>query len=567
MPNTNDAHGESEIIFENEDWLIVEPMDYDSYVYYAPDNMKSKWDDFSDNNLYCIVSKTENSNTGLKTYMMYKDEYGKSTYYNWNGREFSKETFLDVISDDIKPQIIELIGVGKLYELLTKIANGEVVSSRWMENTDELIYDFKYTPKAPIKSKITFRFDEDDYIKLFNPSEEDLWYYNAITGYYDTYEWEDGYQLTEDFNDGYFFSYMGDDNIEKIKQILSIISPSSVELDTDTVKSEAGLKLYEMFENEIENIISDYTMEYNICKTNGFKKMIKDDFCNAFYNDGIFTKHCLIEYFTSAGLLLSLYDMMGDNTSTISELLFKIGSDKGIAGWADNIYEFGCDDFDQESFDSNTSIYLDKIMEKLEDESEYEDIYEYAELYKRLDSKFKINNRYTTKSGREFFYKGINPKNNRILVEVFKKDEVGMENRSYTEEEFENFLVSPDLFESKKRRQVISEQTTGKDAFRFVNDISKVDPTIFNTKKPLEFLQKKLSEYKSKNPKVNLDMKTLVKQLSSPNSPFTFTTFKIQTYEPKRVSTIDVNLKNIGFTLTKNNIDPGTIQGGVKLKF
>jgi hypothetical protein len=142
-----------------------------------------------------------------------------------------------------------------------------------------------------------------------------------------------------------------------------------------------------------------------------------------------------------------------------------------------------------------------------------------------------------------------------------------MENRSYTEEEFENFLVSPDLFESKKRRQIISEQTTGKDAFRFVNDILKVDPTIFNTKKPLEFLQKKLSEYKSKNPNVNLDMKTLVKQLSSPTSPFKFTTFKIQTYEPKRVSTIDVNLKNIGFTLTKNNIDPGTIQGGVKLKF
>jgi len=59
----------------------------------------------------------------------------------------------------------------------------------------------------------------------------------------------------------------------------------------------------------------------------------------------------------------------------------------------------------------------------------------------------------------------------------------------------------------------------------------------------------------------------LVKQLSTPASPFKFTTFNIQTYEPKRISTLDVNLKNIGFTLTKSNIDPMSVQGGVKLKF
>ena len=37
MPNTNDSHGESKIIFEDDKYLIVEPMDYDSYIYYAPD--------------------------------------------------------------------------------------------------------------------------------------------------------------------------------------------------------------------------------------------------------------------------------------------------------------------------------------------------------------------------------------------------------------------------------------------------------------------------------------------------------------------------------------------------
>ena len=424
-------------------------MDYDSYLYYAPDNTRLMWKDVRNGQLFCIVHKEEPSESGLKTYMIFKDEDNKISYYNWNGVGRPRIDFLEYFPEDIKPQIKDVIGVGKTYELLTKIANGEEVSSDELEDADELIYDLKYTPRAPFKSKITIKFDDDsDYIKLFNPSDDDMWYYNAITGNYDTYEWEDTYQATEDFTEGYFFNVFNDENLEKVKQILSIVLPSSAPLETDEQKSEAGQKLLDMFDNEIEYIIYEYTSEQNQCKTRGFEKMMKDDFCNAFYNFGIFTKYCFTEYFTSVGMLLSLYDTMGDKTLTISELLFRIGSEMSLDGWADYIYEVDCVDFDQESFDSDAERYLDKIIDKLEDESEYEDIYEYAELYKRIDARFKINNRYETKSGREFFYRGINPKNNRILIQVFKRDgTVGTEDRSYSEEEFENFLVSPDLFE------------------------------------------------------------------------------------------------------------------------
>jgi|694.fasta_scaffold64898_6 hypothetical protein len=449
MPNTNDSHGESKIIFEDEDWLIVEPMDYDSYLYYAPDNTRLMWKDVRNGQLFCIVDKENNAGLGggFRTYIIFKDEDNKISYYNWNSKPFSKSTFLEAIPEDIKPQVVEVIGVGKMYDLLTRIVNGEPVSSRWMENVDESVYDFKYTPKAPFKSKIVLKFDDDEYIKLFDPSDDDMWYYNVITSYYDSYEWDDGYQATEDFGEGYFFSYFNGDNLKKIKEILSIIEPSSVPLETDEQKSDAGKKLLDMFGNEIDSIISDYTSEQNQCKTKGFNTMIKNDFCNAFDNYGIFTKYCLTEYFTSVGMLLSLYDTMGDKTLTISELLFRIGSEMQIAGWSEYIYEVDCEDFDQESFDSYTSTNLDKIIEKLEDESQYEDIHAYGDIYRRLDAKFKVNNRYKTKSGREFFYRGINVRNNRILIDVFKKDNGGMESRSYTEEEFNNFLVSPELFE------------------------------------------------------------------------------------------------------------------------
>jgi hypothetical protein len=561
MPDTKDFHGMKNILLDNDDWMVVDPLDYDAFVYYAPEHMKSEWSKYREGDTYFIIDKNSQSKNGFVTYGIHKED-GKIHYYNAYGAARPKSDILSAFPDEVKNVLYNIVG-SDIYKLLVKINNGEVVSAREMENAEEFIYDFKYTPKAPFKSKITFRFDDEDYIKLFDPSDDDMWYYNAITSRYDSYEFSDSYQATQDFTDGYIEQFFRGENRVKLKEILSIILPDAVDLDTDTKRENAGKRLYEMFEDEIDNIISDYTAEENQCKTRAFEKMIKDDFCNAFENYGIFTRHCLTEYYTSAGILLDLYDTIGDKSLTIQELLFRIGSDMDIANWSDYIYELDCDDFDNESLDRYVSDYLDKIMEKLEDESKYIDIHKYSELYKRLDSKFKINKVYPTKYKTEFLYKGIDPEDNKITIEVFKKDG-SLEDRSYTEDEFNNFLVSPELFENRKRR--ISEQKTENQSFRFIDDLSKVDPNLFNTKKPLMFLKNKLSEYNSKNNGVKLDMDTLIKQLYLPSSPFKFTTFNIQTYEPKRVSTLDINLKNIGFILTKNDVD-NSLNIGFKKNF
>lgn len=154
MPNTNDSHGESKIIFENDDWLIVEPFDYESYTYYAPENMKSQWNRYRDGDVYLIVDKNSQTNTGLKTYMIYINR-GSTYYYLWNGNEAStKKRFINYLSDEIVEQVNNIVGEGKLYSLLVKIQNGEEVSARELEDADESIYDFKYTPKAPLKVKL-----------------------------------------------------------------------------------------------------------------------------------------------------------------------------------------------------------------------------------------------------------------------------------------------------------------------------------------------------------------------------------------------------------------------------
>ena len=444
MPDTKDFHGMKNILLDNDDWLVVDPLNYDAFVYYAPEKFKGSWNQFREGDTYFVIDKNTKSNNGLVTYTIHKED-GKIQYYNAYGVARPKSDILYKFPNEVKNVLDNIVG-SEFYKLLLKIKNGEEVSSRELEDADESIYDLKYTPKAPAKSKITFKFEDDEYIELFNPSDDDLWYYRAITGSYDVYEFESEYQATEDFSQGYIENFFNGENLVKLKEILAIILPDAVDLDTDEKREAAGEKLYDMFEREVNEIISDYVHEINLCKSKGFKEEIKDSLCDAFFNYGIFRKYCLTEYFTGVGMLISLYDTMGDTTLTIKELLFKIGSEMNLVGWSDYIYEYDCRDFDQESFDIHTSNYLNKIMEKLEDESKYDNIQEYSELYKRLGLKFKKGNRYHTKNGRDFFYQGINPKNNRILIQVFKK-EGGMEDRSYTEEEFNNFLVSPELFE------------------------------------------------------------------------------------------------------------------------
>jgi hypothetical protein len=300
MPDTNNFHGAKNILLDNEDWMIVDPLDYDAFVYYAPENYKSSWNKYRDGDTYFVIDKSKEP---IQTSIIHKED--DKIFYLGNEsqrhRGLSRREFESDLPDEVKSVVDGIIGVGKFYSLLLKINNGEEVSGRELENADESIYDFKYTPKAPFKSKITFNFDDDEYIGLFDPDDDDLYYFRVITSSYDSYEFQDEYQSQEDFVQGYIEQFFNRENLVKVKEILSIILPDSVELDTDEKREAAGKKLYDMFEREIDNIISDYVAEENNCKSRTFEKEITDSLCNVFNNYGIYTKRCLTEYYTSVG--------------------------------------------------------------------------------------------------------------------------------------------------------------------------------------------------------------------------------------------------------------------------
>jgi len=447
MPDTKDFHGAKNILLDNEDWMVVDPLVYDSFVYYAPEEFKSKWNEYRDGDTYFIIDKDKEP---IQTSIIHKED-DKVFYFGNEAqrhRKLTKNEFIEDFPDEIKSVVDEIVGQSDIYKLLLAIKNGENVTTNQMERSDDLISGFRYNENSPIKSMVKIRFDDmEDYLKLFELNEYDIDFANRLYSYYNDETFVDYDHGYNEWNEGYLIYYFSDENMNKFKQIIRLVLPSAANLVDDSEKEKACKRVEDMFSNEIDYITSDWVDEQNECRTRGAKEWIEGDVCDYFNKFGIITQNCFSNYYTTVGILLSLYNTVNDKTLDLSEVFKDLGHRASyVGGWDENRWEIDCNDFDDESFNRVVEDQLDKILEKMEDSDDFIDVNKYSEIFDRITKNYNLNHKYKTKTGREFFIRSIDPSTNKIIVQVNKK-EGGLEDRSYTEEEFNNFLVSPELFE------------------------------------------------------------------------------------------------------------------------
>jgi len=448
MPDTKDFHGMKHILLDNDDWMVVDPLDYDAFVYYAPENDKSEWNKYKNGDTYFVIDKNKEP---IQTSVIHKTQDNKIEYYGnevQKHRGLTRFEFESDLPDEVKLVIDNIVGQSDVYKLLLAVKNGEKVTTNQMERADDLISGFRYNENNPIKSMVKIRFDDmEDYLKLFELDEYDVDFANRLYSYYNDETFVDYDHGYNEWNEGYLIYYFSDENMNKFRKIVRIILPSAANLVEDSEKEDACIKVEDMFSNEIDYITNDWVDEQNACRNRGAKEWVESDVCDYFNKFGIITQHCFYNYYTTVGILLSLYNTVKDKTLELGEVLKDIGHrDSNLGGWGENRWDIECTDFDDESFNRVVEDQLDKILEKIEDSDDFVDVGKYSEIYDRITKEFKLNGRYETKSGKEFFIRKIDPATNKIIVQVSKK-EGGMEDRSYTEEEFNNFLVSPELFE------------------------------------------------------------------------------------------------------------------------
>jgi hypothetical protein len=301
---------------------------------------------------------------------------------------------------------------------------------------------------------IALRFDTDeDYFRLFDLTDDDIWTLNGLFSSYGGLELFDHYTAEEDWNEGYVLNhFFNEENREKIEEIKRIIAPN-LNLIVDSESAEFCRKLHNLFDRKIRNIINEYGHQMNNAYVNSMKDKIREELCDVLNSDGIYNvKYCFGRYMTTVDNLIKLYDKYGNKNSDLHTLLTSLGHDKSVSNnYLEDMYNYyDSNEFDSDSFNRSVGYELDGIISDMEDSNKFINIDEYRKIITYLTKKFKFNTWYSRpKDELKTVIKitNVNPKNNKIELEYKNRYTLITKKGNYDLEQFNNFLYHPELFD------------------------------------------------------------------------------------------------------------------------
>jgi hypothetical protein len=437
------------IIHQDDDYLIVEPLSKSSLDYYGgPEIVSNNYSrKYRDGKIILIIN-TKTSPTEVISFY-YDDSTGKFEFFDNDGVHLmNKDYFFDKIPQSLMNKVESLVIENTTYGRLLRLSQGEDI-----DFIDPLVTKIKYNKTSPKKTSIIITFDDsEDYFKTIGITEEDMWIFDTVFG---NYYYNEGLGLFstdlayEEFKEGYLFRHFSDENMSKLNEIIKYISPQNYNYQPENEWGEiVADKMLELFGNECDDIIDSFHELENDCRDEQVKRNLIDDTCDIFNNYAIFMQTCFTKYFTSVGLLMSAYKRLDDKTISIGELLHKIAEPKIDYSFSDMIYDTYCYENFDEKFNTYVERSLDKIIEKIEDSDEFLDLKGFDELYNQIISKYGVNKYSIVPKDPEkkFRILSINPSKNKIVIEVVNWDTNEFEKRELDIEEFNNFLYTGELF-------------------------------------------------------------------------------------------------------------------------
>ena len=340
------------------------------------------------------------------------------------------------------------------YEFLKNISMGKE-HDRW-SYPDPLIYDI--VAKNPgSSSKVVITFDkDDDFLDVLGIDEYDRYSWNEVfSDYYDRDTWNE----QEEWEQGYVLLRFNEINREMVNEIIKLTNPTLIYNFNDNeqlIDLQRYLKI--AFNDEIGWIIGEYGERDDDCRRRGFREMIEDETKNPFKKFGVMEVSHGYKFETTVAILLSLYRMVKTDDVDLKGLLtlvFENFIDTPFSSWSDKQYDNYCDDFDEEGLQKEITYQLEKILDKINEDSEsYADFNEYNELYytvKKLGGFEKMIDFPDKKI--QVIFTNLNPETNELEFKYYTPSG-SMEKRSVkTIDELNLSLYQPELFESIKRIQ------------------------------------------------------------------------------------------------------------------
>lgn len=320
-------------------------------------------------------------------------------------------------------------------------------------NLDDKIYDIDVNNPLG-QSIITFRFDDEkEFLESIGLDEQDIWFYQALFGY-NGYDFQDSYQIQEDFKEGYNVYYeLNEENKELLKNIANIILPEKeYNIENEEYRMELSHLLLDLFPTEIEWILGDYEVEKEHEMNTVAKMVVKKEFDEPLENDGITFNYYQDEVSISVANLLMNSLKLGLWNETAEESIIRIiqesiGSNPG--GWYENSYEFQDEDyFDRESFNREVNRRFSEIVEKLEEENEdFYTVKDYVDFKNRITSKYRKKTWYEVPKNKNilFYIESISFPNMSINLNIKDKESGLFKKIELSEENFNNFLYQYSL--------------------------------------------------------------------------------------------------------------------------
>lgn len=440
-------------VFEDDNILIVSPLTIEANMYYG---QKSPWyedgyyggRDFETKRkvggkIYYIINKK----TGEKE-SFYKDQYGKCWYTQRSKLDKSEIEDLINFAPSAKKLIQELTG-NESFKKLRQYAKGQI-DEETLTNSDDLIYDIIVNKNSPGDSKIILEFDnDDDFFKILDLSDDDIWFLNAIMAR--DYDFKSSDSMWDDNKEGYgLFRWFNDENTNKLRQIASIVFPSE-EFDNNS-ENYLG-KLYrtldERFSNELDRMNWELIDGINVASSENARKSIGKELNDYLEEKGFKLERTYDRISTTVADLVYLYSVKGLRYADINTLLeseLKPKDKYSLGGWGNNYYEYEVNVEDEKALNSEFENQLDKILDAI---NEDDNLKEYFELVDKISSKYKFNTFYGTPKDKNILFqiKKIDPSTLRIEVMLRKSGSNDWDKRHwFTEENFNKFLHQPELF-------------------------------------------------------------------------------------------------------------------------
>jgi hypothetical protein len=450
---------QAERLYEDDDVLVIRPKSHAASCYYGAN---TKWCTSTGGSseyfekyiklglLYYFINKRKN----VKMALYRNAEERKTEVYNAQDKLVSLEDLREQFPNQ-NDLIDELIGSGEFIKALRNFSRGKI-DYRELEDSDDAI--LKVKPSDPLgQSTIVIDFDTDEkFFKALDISEDDRWFLGVINSSYSSYEFMDSYQVEQDFKEGYIiYGELNEENKVKLKDISELILPEEeFNLNDDEYKIRLSETLLSLFDSEMDWILGDYHTEKNsemltTAKTsiekeiNGFLESIGFVFVRD-YDQIATTAANLLMW--SARLQLPKIDII----SLFNQIIEYSGTGR-IGGWYENSYEYqDYENFDLNAFNNTVEKQFDNILEKLDEDENAggEKIKEFLGFRNRIVKKFGINKRNKLPIDKNVSFKveGFDRENMKVIIRI-EKQYVGIRELKLSEENFNNLLYQPKLFD------------------------------------------------------------------------------------------------------------------------